>query len=78
MSSEFDFDPATEDVIRYLSTMIERAQAEGVCRDSVCGAMLSRAVTMLHEIYGPGRAARMLRVAAALAGSEPVQAFRLH
>lgn len=29
MNSEFDLDPATEDVIRFLPVMTERAHAEG-------------------------------------------------
>ena len=78
MNSDFELDPATEDVIRFLRAMIERTQAEGVPSDSVCGAMLSETVNILHEIYGPERAARMLRAAADLAGSEPVQAFALN
>ena len=78
MNSEFALDPTTEDVIRFLRAVIERARAEGVPDDSVCGAMLSETVNILHEIYGPERAARMLRAAADLAGSEPVQAFRLN
>lgn len=78
MNSEFELDPATEDVIRFLRALIERARAEGVSHHSVCGAMLSETVTILHEIYGPERAAGMLRAAADLAGSEPVQAFALN
>lgn len=78
MNSEFSLDPATEDVIRFLRAIIERARAEGVPNDSVCGAMLSETVNILHEIYGPELAARMLRAAADLAGSELVQAFRMH
>ena len=78
MNSEFELDPATEDVIRFLRTVIESARAKGMPDDSICGAMLSETVTILHEIYGPERAARMLRAAADLAGREPVQAFRLN
>lgn len=72
MSSDFDLDPATEDVIRFLRAMIERARAEGVPESSLCGALLSETVTLLHQTYGPERAARMLNATAEVACSEPI------
>ena len=64
--------------IRFLRAMIDRARAEGVASECVCGAMLTETVNILHEIYGPERAARMLSAAAELVGAEPVTALRLN
>jgi hypothetical protein len=72
MNSDFDLDPATEDVIRSLRGMIGGARDRGVPEASICGALFSETVSILHETYGPKKAATMLGSAAALVNSEPL------
>jgi hypothetical protein len=64
--------------MRVLRAILHRCRVEGVPPEAMCEAMVSETTSLLHEVFGPQRAAEMLRAFAGLVEVEPAEGATLN